>query len=417
MTQENLNKAKSWSAQFLYLSTLSLSLFPILKENYGSITIIIFGLALLIYSIINKEKVQFKFKYLYLTIPFIIVFCNLLFSNGILDHSIILQKNVSFLLIPILFGFFPRELNVRNILNRSLDVFTIACCLLAIYYFYEFLKSNEINYLFSIDNSYQSLFRASVYEIPLSGIHPTYSSMFFLFSFTHNSIKFFQGSYYRIIFLAICGFMIFMLSAKGVLILLAITVVICVFTLLKVTIFKRVLIFIFFSIIFGTLIFCIPTVKARVDEIYNEYNSELKGLYTTATNIRLAVFKCSIELAKENYISGVGLENIQEELNNCYKNNYDSDFYLKSKYDTHNYYLYILISTGILGIVLFLFYLFKVLNYTLETRSLLFFLFVLQIFLINFVENFMYRHHGQIFWNWYLCLFVLSLHNYKKEIK
>jgi O-antigen ligase len=178
--------------------------------------------------------------------------------------------------------------------------------------------------------------------------------------------------------------------------------------MLKISNKKKSLILLLLATGFSSLIYFTPSAKIRFTEIINEYNRPLVGLYTSSTSIRLAILNCSINLASDNYLVGMGFDNIQNELNTCYQLNYDSDFYLENNYNTHNYFLYILIGSGVIGLLLFLYSLGYIIKLAIESNNLLFFILLLNVFIVCCVENFLYRVQGLLFFYWFLCVFVLK---------
>ena len=156
-----------------------------------------------------------------------------------------------------------------------------------------------------------------------------------------------------------------------------------------------------------------PGIKNRFVEVYKSINVKPKELAFDSTNIRKAIFDCSTNLVKENWVTGVGFENLQAKLNECYAANYDSSFYENHNYLTHNYYLYILISTGILGFVFYLFYLATIIKISLKSNLFLFNSFIVTILIVCFIEDFFYRQYGVLYFNLILMCFINHI-EYKK---
>lgn len=399
---------KQWLEKLIEYLFLAVFCFPILKDNVTSIIIILLCFACLLYFVINKIKPAFDFRFAYLTIPFFIfVLYPLFIEHSYFEFSSI-QRNILFVITPVLFGFFPIHIVSQNTINKGITVFKNVCLVLACYYLYIFLSTNSIYDLFSFGVSYQPVFRTAVYDVPLNSIHPTYSSIFFVFAIAIAVIDFNKGKAYNTFLILVFCLFIVLLSSKIAYLLLVLTILFLIYQLLKISNKKKVFVLFFVTVGFSSLIYFTPSAKIRFTEIVNEYNRPLVGLYTSSTSVRLAILKCSINLASENFLQGLGFDNIQNELNACYKHNYDSDFYLETTYNTHNYYLYILIGSGVVGLLFFLFTISYIIRLAINSNNLLFILLLLNVLIVCCVENFLYRVQGLLFFYWFLCVFVLK---------
>ena len=134
----------------------------------------------------------------------------------------------------------------------------------------------------------------------------------------------------------------------------------------------------------------IPGVKDRFNEFYTSLGVKPSGDAFDSTNIRKSILDCSLDIAKENWITGVGFDKIQDELNFCYKTNFSSNFHINHNYLTHNYFFYILISSGIFGLLVLLFYFYNIFRFTLKVNSFLLSNLVFTILLLCFIEDFFY---------------------------
>ena len=83
------------------VSLYSLSLIPLLKENFNSLCIIIFTLLVIFYLLKNKIKPKFGKEFLFSTLLFWMFFLYQLFTPEI-DFKAIL-KHLPFLIIPFIF--------------------------------------------------------------------------------------------------------------------------------------------------------------------------------------------------------------------------------------------------------------------------------------------------------------------------
>ena len=158
-----------------------------------------------------------------------------------------------------------------------------------------------------------------------------------------------------------------------------------------------------------------PGIKHRFFELVQSFNVKPKDVSYDSTNIRIAIFDCSVDISKDNFWFGVGFENLQAELNACYRTNYDSSFYDNHNYMTHNYFFYILLSSGIFGLLLFLIYLINIIRTTLKSNNFLFKIFLVNVIIIWFIEDFLYRHYGILYFNLLLMCFIRYSENQSIE--
>jgi O-antigen ligase len=149
-----------------------------------------------------------------------------------------------------------------------------------------------------------------------------------------------------------------------------------------------------------------PGIKDRFVELFRSFNVKPKDVSYDSTNIRRAIFDCSVAISKENFLFGIGFENLQNELNACYKENYDSSFYDNHNYMTHNYFFYILLSSGIFGLILFLFYLANIIRIAFKANLFLFYVFLFNVIIIWFIEDYLYRQYGILYFNLMLLCFI-----------
>ena len=102
---------------------------------------------------------------------------------------------------------------------------------------------------------------------------------------------------------------------------------------------------------------------------------------------------------------GVGIANVQDELNNCYGVNGDEEM-IKSEYNTHNQYFDITLSLGILGILIFVLMLAYPMYLSIIQRNHVYLFFLIFISLCFFSENLLSRQYGVIFFAFFHSLFA-----------
>jgi O-antigen ligase len=393
----------------LGVSLISLFLFPLFKENISSFFLIITSLLTFLYLLINKIKVVFSKTTAVYTIPFFIILStNIFASNADIDWKNI-SKSLIFFVIPFIFSNIPNAL-FRKLESNYIYYFKYACLIISLYYMLSFLIQHSFVDFFKEDYN-ESIFRRYVYnDVGLFKIHPTYFSLFLNIGIVHSLIKLKKEKKYLNLVLFVYFIIMILLLSSKVVILIAFTSIL--YILINNNSFKKKYIT-GVVLLFFTGIFYLPGIKSRFVEMVNEYKNPPKGMYFNSTNIRKSIFDCSTTILKDNYIKGVGFSNVQKELNNCYKANYDSKFYENHDYLTHNYFMYIFIGSGITGFLFFIIYLINIIIKSLKINNPILNIVLYSCIMLFFFEDFLYRHYGLLFFN----LFIFSYFKYNEYIE
>lgn len=115
------------------------------------------------------------------------------------------------------------------------------------------------------------------------------------------------------------------------------------------------------------------------------------------TDKRYYIYSCSLSLVRENYLFGHGVGNVQPLLNDCYQErNYLVAEYnsIGSDINTHNYYLHMAASAGILGLMSILLFFYKNLYLAFTVKNYFYAMF-LTVFIVGLLtENLFLRMMG-----------------------
>lgn len=385
------------------LSFLGLALLPLLKENLNSILIIICALLTLVYNFQSNEKKKNSPQILILTLPFwMFLLHELLTQDNSFERVLV---HLPFLIFPLLFAFKPSYIN-NDLKRKSLFVFQISVLLQSFIYVVFFLVNNPISKFFYVRNNIP-FFREYVSENYLFEIHPTYFSSFLLVSFTVSLFSLIKKkrNIFAILNMAIMVFFIILFSSRMIVLILLLTIVFSgIYLILQRGIKKSVFIIFSSLVLLAILIFPVKNVIGkRFTEIKTEINKPIVGEYYNSTNTRIAILKCSFIVLKEAPFFGYG-NLLQEKLNNCYKENNNSNFYLKHTFNTHNYYINLVAYGGwtfFLLFIIYLFYIYKKIKY-----SVLGLFLGTQFLLINITENYFSRHYGIVLFVYFISMFI-----------
>lgn len=382
-------------------------IFPILKENFSTFTLILLTLNLIVYKFAAKDTTFINKRVLILTIPFWIICLNALMSSNIRESSIHIQRASCFLLIPTVFSLIPKQFFTLKKINLYISVLKNTCLLVAFVYVFYYLI-NVPSWKFDVVYQNVSSFRNYIYnDFKLFVIHPTYYTTILILCAAHSlNLVLKENKKLELLYLLVFIIITFLLLTK-----LNIIIMICVLS--GMVLFRgnmktsqRIIIAAISLFFVGTLAFFTPGIAKRFEELYISFGTKPQDLAYDSTNIRKAIFDSSVTIAKENWIKGVGFENLQEELNKSYKKNYNSSFYESHNYMTHNYYFYIFLSTGIFGFLFYLFYLKAIVTIAIKSNLFLLRILLLNALLICFVEDYFYRQFGILYFNLLMLCFI-----------
>lgn len=387
---------------------IGLFVFPLFKENISSFFLIVLSFLVVLNSFINKKTLFLSKEVFVYTIPFfIILLTNIFATNSDFDANSV-KKALLFFVFPIVFTNLPKEY-FKN-LDPYLYLFKYVCLIICFFYISGFLLHYSFMDFF-IERFNESPFRKYVYkEVTFFQIHPTYFSVFLNFCVAHSIVMYIKEKKLLNSFLFVFfTIMILLLSSKVVIIINIATII---YLLLNKTNVKRIYLFTS-CVIFIIGVFALPGIKSRFTETFRDFNNPPVGEFYNSTNVRKSVITCSLDILNQNYIRGIGFSNIQKELNACYASKYNSDFFKKRDYLTHNYFLYIFIGSGILGFLFFLAYIIYITKKCLIIGNPLLYVAFFSCIILMFFEDFLYRHYGCFFFN----LIVLSYINSFEVLK
>ena len=252
-------------------------------------------------------------------------------------------------------------------------------------------------------------------------IHPSYYSLYFLFSviFMVRECKNMNNYSAKLFLIALILYslaFIYMLQSRANLIALLLVGIIFV---LYYTIQKKK----YFVLILGLLISIFITTKvvqnSRLSWIISNtieaFNSDTSELRTDKlehnVNDRIIIWQNALQVIKEHPILGVGIGDTDTELENQYKKN-GVDF----TFGTHNQYIYAQLSMGILGLLLLLAILFVPIYYGIKNRYFPLIGFSVAVMINLMFENMLTRNAGLMFIPWATMLLLMMSEEKKNEL-
>jgi O-antigen ligase len=393
--------------QNYYLSNLPMfcfGLFPILPNNLKGLPVILMVLHTLPKILnfnLSKNKEKLKIVLIY-TLLMISIYISYLLSGFYTENiSSLIQKletSLSLLIIPLCFAFTEKKIFLEQI-KIFKRIFIISTIIFIAFFWSYVLFENTSESLFSL----RSIdIREKINNIPLISLHPIYASMVFSISiFLLLSLWGKISKYLIIIVLFLLVGNVLVLASKMTIVSLFL-ILIYFFTKTKQKTYFKVLNVGLTLLVLVTAIIYLPNLRQRFDELFIPRTYE-KVIIWNSTSIRTGIYECSINLLKNEWLFGYGIGDVQDKLNECYKNK--SDVLLSGKYNSHNQYLSIFLGTGVLGFLVFLIMLGYNLILAFRFNDILFQI-ILIFFMLNFItESIIQRQTGVIIFSFLINLF------------
>ncbi len=162
--------------------------------------------------------------------------------------------------------------------------------------------------------------------------------------------------------------------------------------------------------IFVLSLLALPSTRHRISEMLNPQNFSAptgQGL-DNGTNVRAGIYQCNWQILKEHWLIGVGTGDVQTELNECYSQYKNTEVYKNFEYNTHNEYLHVWFSAGIVGLLMFMASLYFSFVHAVQHQKYTYLFFLLFISICFFTENLLSRQAGIMFYIWFQCLFLFT---------
>ena len=380
-----------------------MGLFPILPHLVNVITIGAFTILSLLFLIASKDKLE-KSKILIINSSLYITYLiSLLYTSNFDYATKHLLTALSLAVLPLAFYFLnTAHFFSKNVLKKTfLNTFWMGSVVYSLVVYCSFFLYSNPRYPLKDAN----FFRKASTSIPLIDQHPIYSSIIL-------SLAILIGLYYLLDsnkkYKFVVGLgqlslltLLFILMSKGVILaLIASVFILLIFKLLNP--FKFIYTILTGSLILVFLYVAIPQKNNRFSQLFNEksYSNLNKN---NSTSIRINIYKCAWTKIKDAPLFGYGFGDVKDELINCYT--LKSSFMVKERYNSHNQYLSIWLSTGIFGLLIFCYALFYNLRLSFKADDYLGFSILLFFIVILFFENILERQTGVILFAFLLSLF------------
>jgi O-antigen ligase len=394
------------------ISIIFFAIFPIIPEKIKSFPVIFLLVTKFIFVLFDKQW-QFKHKlFLILSSFFILNFLSIFYSLSFEFPLKRIETSMSLILIPLGFAVFkPQDFFLlKKYRKYFIDIFIISSCVLSLILLLYFYNLG----LFSHETLKVNAFRKATQEIPMFNGHPIYISIYFALGilFLIDKLKklILRNILLYLFGILILGCSLVLLSSKGVIISLLISVIFYLYFRIKNIEQKYLLIStILVTSIYG--IFLSPTLERRFRE-FTKKTTFTEFRINNSTSIRIAIYNCAIKTIAKAPILGYGWGEGKTNLLKCYKNK--QKYLYKKRYNSHNQYFSSVINGGIINLLFFLFFLGYIFKKAKSTKDYIFSVIIIFYFALFFSENILERQTGLILFIYICCLFTFSNIKYKE---
>ncbi|TWO33984.1 O-antigen ligase family protein [Seonamhaeicola sediminis] len=416
--------------------------FPVFRNAVQSISILLFiGFSLILFCKRLKFTKQHLFGLIIVTIWVIYLCITLIYSDDFDYGFILAQRYINILVIPIIFVLFVPKLLFKKqhyfylsfIVSNVIFIFfiyykaiTVAenTCYPEIYYenIFDKLKFllSKPNYI--IFSCYENEVQHSLF------VHRVYNSMNFLFSIIlliELIIKRHFKSLLFYVFSILAFFVFFFLLYRQlsiVNIILAITLIPC-YLMLSMPNRKLGFLIIGVLMVFSLIMLGLGLKENQVTKKYvipvlNLVKKTFTGEGDANVDERYEINQASFNLIKQRPVFGHGIGDVQNKLNNYYKDHQTESNSFKlaliKNLNSHNNYSFLILSGGFVLFGLYciniIFCLYK--SFILKHWLYVTFLLIISLNLIS--ENMYSRIHGALFYALFNALFLADILKYKK---
>lgn len=390
--------------KLFFLSISLFAFFPILPNRIKGLPVIIFFLCSVYVFIKHKKSKNFNFKkVLFFSGIYLFYLLSLFYTDNFESIDKTLSTRLSLIIIPISFGLFSTVINKIDdhkfrLFTKTYFYSTVLYCLVVVYtifglgYYTDKVTINDVyntltNNMFGIEQ------------------HPIYASILISIALFLSAFKLMKTNKISEKAMLIFGniillFTLLFFSRKAVILAVVLAFTVFVFTNLKRIKIKRIVII--STLVFVAAMVVTPVLKNRFKEVfYSVTYSKISP--DNSSSIRFGVYKCVIETIKQNPIIGYGIGDVDGALQQCYAKT--SKILVEGNYNSHNQYLGITLSNGIVGLLFFMLFLSYNVKKAIQFQDKLFLVVTIFYIVTMFFENILERQSGVIIFTFYICFF------------
>ena len=358
--------------------------------------------AIIVFALIWVYKKRYKASreillqskvYISLCIYFAFVLVSLLYSEDLSYGLRVVESKSTLIVLPILLTGFTWDSLLRK---DILKVFVICTFLLTVYSlvttFYHFDMGSDWSY-FSWILPQTSALSSNYYAIYLS-----IAILALIFEFPRVRSTVSMAILIFVIFYFAC-FLALLASRAALVGTVLVIVFFSIFTISRNHGQERYRGIVIFSLTILTsfvLISTAPYLKSRIKQ----------SVYNFPTDPRYKLFVSVVNVFQKSPVFGVGVGDVKDELIEEYRKAENVEAYT-NKYNAHNDWLQILISTGLVGFVLFLNFFFRLIKVAWNSKDLYSISFLLFFITVSLTESTLERNKGIMFFAFFVTFFFI----------
>lgn len=386
----------------------------------------IIGASLIILSVLWLLEGKIVLKWiLFKQRPLILIFClfYLLFLAGMLYTQNVevgksnLEKKIAVFVIPLVIGT-SSSFNSR-LKQQTLAAFVVSCLLGSLVCLgnaaYHYWHEGITTYFFNDELSYPAIDLQAVYF----GMFTCFSILIILFYLRHckNALSSFQKVASVLLVVYFFCFLILLSARTSTLFLLLFFLTGGLYSSYKRRRIGWGIITLIIAVGVATLI--ITQSAFLKDRIVKPLTSDITitgGGEETGLSMRMVKWKCSIEGILKNPLFGVGTGDAVDYLASCYEREKFWGALPQYRYNSHNQYLQITLTLGLIGLTCFLLCLIIPIIYAWKEKQFLFLSFLLLFGFCSLTESTIEREWGLIFFSFFVSIFSFSNRPYEKDV-
>lgn len=360
--------------------------------------------------LLSRTRYRLVLLFCLLYLPVII---GTFYSSDIKEAFTQLRIKVPLLAIPVIFGF-SNVLNTRiyNNILRSFVGFTLLGCVVCIVAgFITFVESGSADHLHG-------------YELVILKDMPPFIFAFFcLLSVIYLLNEIYRGRLekrsHKIVFIVLVIFFsmfLFLLGNRSMLLCWMIVMTFYGFSLIT-GVGRRILLLCLLIAVFVAAVFTNPSLRKQWNDMTNFSDNNTIALDADRSlgrrwggkAIRIAIWQCSADIIKTNWLTGVGTGDAQQALQNAYENR---KFYFASRYNrynAHNQFIQETIAGGVVALCIFILCLvIPLVLYIRSPEHKPYILFLLCFIIVCLTESFLDISKGVIAYSLFNSLFAFT---------
>lgn len=416
MFKNNLNDFYNNSIVMLLLIFSAFPILPRVAESIILMVVLFFSIVFFIFQDKNKRTASKTKTFFGVTIFFWVYLFTLFYTDNIGYGLSNIKIMLPIVVLPIIFLINKEVL----LLNKHIDKFILIYVLSILFYLF-YLNIFIYKTLFIRDLDIVVV--RDIFE-KATKVHGTYFSMWIGFAVILLLFKI-QEHKLNIIFVLIAFltilFFIYWQSIIAARMPLAVTLLFIILFLLK----KNTKLLILLLATIASTFFIMPknmVFVERFEKIKNYDFTFPKGKYETNwqnisnEQIRNGIYYCTYQKIKEAPIFGHGVGDADTELQKCYDIEFtDTNTYKLLKYNSHNQYLDFILVSGLIGLIIILFFQFKIIKIALKNKNTIYLYFIIYFILNITFENVLNRHDGVMFFSFFNTILFFQIYNKNEE--